>query len=97
MNNKLDSKTLLEDNAQLWHYGLQSFKSGDTQFVRLESKLYFRNSKNYIRLRIDLEFDLVRQKLMLQGKNPKELLVLSDTTLHDNKPRKKEHLQKQLI
>ena len=23
MNIKLDSKTLLEDNAQLWHYGLR--------------------------------------------------------------------------
>ena len=39
MNIKLDSKTLLEDNAQLWHYGLWSFKSGDTQLVRLEFKL----------------------------------------------------------
>ena len=57
MNIKLDSKTLLEDNAQLWHYGLWSFKSGDTQLVKLESKLKFRNSKNYIRIRIDLEFD----------------------------------------
>ena len=39
MNIKLDSKTLLEDNAQLWQYWLWSFKSGDTQLVRLESKL----------------------------------------------------------
>ena len=39
MNIKLDSKTLLEDNAQLWYYGLWSFKSGDTQLVKLESKL----------------------------------------------------------
>ena len=44
-------------------HGLQSFKSGDTQFVRLESKLQFRNSKNYIRIRIDLEFDFRLQKL----------------------------------
>ena len=63
MNIKLDSKTLLEDNAQLWQYRLQSFKSGDTQLVRLESKLQFRNSKNYVRIRIDLEFNLVGQKL----------------------------------
>ena len=39
MNNKLDSKTKLEDNAQLWQYELRSFKSGDTHLVRLESKL----------------------------------------------------------
>ena len=39
MNIKLDSKTLLEDNAQLWPYQLWSFKSGDTKLVRLESKL----------------------------------------------------------
>ena len=39
MNIKLDSKTLLEDNAQ------------------------FRNSKNHIRIRIDLEFDFRLQKL----------------------------------
>ena len=39
MNNKLDFKTLLEDNAQLWHYGLWTFKSGDTQLVKSESKL----------------------------------------------------------
>ena len=39
MNIKLDSKTLLEDNAQLWQYRLWSFKSGYTQLVRLESKL----------------------------------------------------------
>ena len=39
MDIKLDSKTLLEDNAQLWQYRLWSFKPGDTQLVRLESKL----------------------------------------------------------
>ena len=39
MNIKLDSKTLFEDNAQLWQYWLWSFKYGDTQLVRLESKL----------------------------------------------------------
>ncbi len=38
-NIKLDSKTLFEDNAQLWQYGLWSLKSGDTPLVRLESKL----------------------------------------------------------
>ena len=42
MNIKFDSKTLLEDNAQLWHYGLWSFKSGDTKLIGLESKLQFR-------------------------------------------------------
>ena len=41
-NNKLDSKTLLEDNAQLWQYQLWSFKYGDTKLVGLESKLQFR-------------------------------------------------------
>ena len=51
MNNKLDSKTLLEDNTQLWHYGLQSFKSRDTQLVRLESKLQFR----ILKLKLDSE------------------------------------------
>ena len=56
---KLDSKTLFEDKAQIWQYRLWIFKSGDTQLVRLESKLQFRSSKNYVRLRIDLEFDLV--------------------------------------
>ena len=49
---KLDSKTLLEDNAQLWQYGLWIFKSGDTQSVRIESKLYSRVLKNLIRIRI---------------------------------------------
>ena len=39
MNIKLDSKTLFEDNAHLWQYRLWSFKSGDTQLERLESKL----------------------------------------------------------
>ena len=39
MNIKLDSKTLLEDNAHLWPYRLWSFKSGDTKLVRLESRL----------------------------------------------------------
>ena len=41
-NIKLDSKTLLEDNAQLWQYRLWSFKSGDTKLVGLESNLQFR-------------------------------------------------------
>ena len=36
---KLDYKTLFEDNAELWQYWLWNFKSGDTQLVRLDSKL----------------------------------------------------------
>ena len=51
MNIKLDSKTLLEDNAHLWPYRLWSFKSGDTKLVGLESKLQFR----IIILKLELE------------------------------------------
>ena len=51
MDIKLDSKTLLEDNAQLWPYQLWSFKSGDTKLVLLESKLQFR----ILTLKLELE------------------------------------------
>ena len=54
-NIRLDSKTLLADNAQLWQYRLWSFKSGDTQSVRIESKLYSRVLKNLIRIRIGFQ------------------------------------------
>ena len=50
---KLDSKILFKDNAELWQYWLWNFKSGDTQLVRLDSKLQFKI------LKIILELELI--------------------------------------